>query len=101
MNGRTKTGALINALRALIQATDGSIIHERPSHSLPFCGTQICLSVDVADAKIGGRTASLSQKLSEHEFVLPGQIVADIAIARAFIADAGHCLIIDALLLDA
>lgn len=101
MNARTKTGALINALRALFPASDMSIIHERPWYSLTFCGTQICLSVDVAEAKIGDDIADLSHKLSEHEFVLPGQIVADIAITRAFIAEAGHCLIIDALLLDA
>ncbi len=42
----------------------------------------------------------LSQKLSDHEFVLPGQIVADIAVTRAVVAKGAQCLIIDALLLD-
>jgi hypothetical protein len=44
--------------------------------------------------------AALSQLLSEHEFDLPRQIVADIGITRAVTAQGGQCLIIDALLLD-
>jgi hypothetical protein len=43
---------------------------------------------------------ALSQMLSEHEFDLPRQIVADIAVTQAVATDGGHCLIIDALLLD-
>jgi hypothetical protein len=38
--------------------------------------------------------------LSEHEFHVPGHIVADIAVTHAVVADGAHCLIIDPLLLD-
>lgn len=41
-----------------------------------------------------------SKKLSDHEFVLPGQIVADITVTRAVMAEGAQCLIIDAFLLD-
>jgi hypothetical protein len=51
---------------------------------------------------------ALSQLLSEHEFDLPRQIVADIAVTgavtgpltQAVMAKGAACLIIDALLLD-
>jgi hypothetical protein len=44
--------------------------------------------------------AALSQLLSEHEFDLPRQIVADIGVTHAVIDKGAQCLIIDALLLD-
>ena len=92
--------ALHNALRAIIPAADISILHERPWHSLTFCGTQLCLSVHMSDGKWHDNVEALSQLLSEHEFDLPRQIVADIAVTQAVIAKGAHCLIIDALLLD-
>ncbi len=85
MSGRTQSGALINALRNIIPATDISILHERPWHSLTFSGTQIGLSVQYLDATWQSDVAALSQLLSEHEFDLPRQIVADIGVTQAVI----------------
>jgi hypothetical protein len=96
----TQSDALHKALRALFPAADISILHERPWHSLTFCGTQLCLSVQLQDGTWHGDVAALSLRLSEHEFDLPRQIVADIGITQAVIGKGGQCLIIDALLLD-
>ena len=101
MSGRTKTRALLHALRALLPGADINVLTERPWYSLTFSGTQLCLSVAITDAKMLGEAEILSQKLSEHEFVLPGQIVADISVTWAVVAEGAQCLIIDALLLDA
>lgn len=108
MSMRTPSRALCNALRALFPAADISILHERPWHSLTFCGTQLCLSVHMQDGTWRGDVEKLSQLLSEHEFDLPRQIVADIAVTgavtgpvtQAVMAKGAACLIIDALLLD-
>jgi len=56
--------------------------------------------VSVIDVKMLGDAEEPSKKLSDHEFVLPGQIVADITVTRAVMAEGAQCLIIDALLLD-
>lgn len=99
-----RVAALCNALRALFPAADISILHERPWHSLTFCGTQTCLSVQMQHGNWRGDVEKLSQLLSEHEFDLPRQIVADIAVTgpvtQAVMAKGAACLIIDALLLD-
>ena len=108
MNMRTQKGALIHALRALIPAADISLLHERPWHSLTFSGTQIGLSVQMQDGAWHSDVAALSQLLAEHEFDLPRQIVADIAVTGAVtgpltpavMAKGTQGLIIDALLLD-
>ncbi len=100
MSGRTQSGALINALRNIIPAADIQILHERPWYSLTFSGTQICLSVQYSDGNWHSKMEALSKLLSEHEFNLPHQIVADIAVTQANIANGLHSLIIDALLLD-
>jgi hypothetical protein len=104
MSMRTPSHALCNALRALFPAADISILHERPWHSLTFCGTQMCLSVHMQDGTWNGNADKLSQLLSEHDFDLPRQIVADIAVTgpvtQAVMAKGAACLIIDALLLD-
>lgn len=100
MSMRTQSGALINALRAIIPIADIGILHERPWHSLTFSGVQICLSAQMQDHAWRGDVAVLSQMLAEHEFDLPRHIVADIAISRAVMAQGAQCLIIDALLLE-
>lgn len=100
MNMRTQSGPLLNALRALIPGADFSILHERPWHSLTFCGTQLCLSVHMHNGKSLANADALSQLLSEHEFTFPRQIVADIAVTHAVVAKGARCLIIDALLLE-
>jgi hypothetical protein len=100
MSGQTQSGALINALRNIIPAANISILHERPWHSLTFSGTQIGLSVQYSDGPRQSDVAALSQLLSEQEFDLPRQIVADIGVTQAVIDKGVQCLIIDALLLD-
>ena len=99
MSGRMRAGAFLRALRLLVPEADLNIIHERPWHSLTFGGTQICISVTITTAETPGGLP-LSAMLAEHEFSLPRQIVADIAVTQAVVADGANCLIIDALLLD-
>lgn len=100
MIGRAGSGALLRALRTLAPAADIRVIHERPWHSLTFSGAQICLSMQVAHPTTQDFVRKLSTILSEHEFHVPGHIVADIAATQVVVADGAHCLIIDALLLD-
>ena len=99
MSGRMRAGAFLRALRLLFPEADLNIIHERPWHSLTFGGTQICISVTMTNAETTCGLP-LSAMLAEHEFCLPRQIVADIAVTQAAVADGAYCLIIDALLLD-
>jgi hypothetical protein len=63
MSMPTQAAALHKALRAIIPAADISILHERPWHSLTFCGTQICLSVHMQDGTWHGDAEALSQLL--------------------------------------
>jgi len=100
MSMRTQSGALINALRAIIPTDDIRILQERPWHSLTFSGMQIALSVQYSDGTRHRDIETLSQLLSEHEFDLPGQIVADIGVTQAVIGKGTQCLFIDVLLLD-
>ena len=76
-----------------------TILHERPWHSLTFSGAQICLSVALPVTAAEQRSA-VAQLLDDHEFSLPSQLVADIAITETAIFDGQYRLIIDALLLD-
>ena len=99
MSRRTRAGAFLHALRLLIPEAELNIIHERPWHSLTFGGTQICIAVTMTAADVTC-WSPLSPLLTEHEFCLPRQIVADIAVTLAVVADGAHCLMIDALLLD-
>ncbi|MFN3620952.1 hypothetical protein [Sphingorhabdus sp.] len=99
MSVQTNITALLRALKSLIPATEISIVHQRPWHSLTFSGTQLCLSVQLGNIISIRDSADISARLSGHEFVLPSQIVADIAATQT-VADGLPCLIIDALLLD-
>ena len=74
-------------------------MHERPWHSLTFSGAQICLSVALPITAAEQRSA-VAQLLEDHEFSLPSQLVADIAITETAIFDGQYRLIIDALLLE-
>ncbi|OYY70169.1 MAG: hypothetical protein B7Y00_05525 [Sphingomonadales bacterium 17-56-6] len=100
MIGRAGASGLLRALRTLAPAADIRIMHQRPWHSITFSGAQICLSLQVAHPTTQDFVSKLSAILSEHEFHVPGHIVADIAVTHAVVADGAHCLIIDALLLD-
>jgi len=74
-------------------------LHERPWHSLSFSGAQIGLSVALPVTAAEQRSA-VAQLLEDHEFSLPSQLVADIAITETAIFDGQYRLIIDALLLE-
>ena len=76
-----------------------AILHERPWHSLTFCGAQICLSVALPETAAEQRSA-ITQLLENHEFSLPRQLVADIAITETAILGGTYRLIVDTLLLD-
>lgn len=99
MTQQTKSRSLVRALRQLIPQTDIALVHERPWHSLTFCGAQICLFVALPEYADEQRSA-IAQMLEKHEFSLPGQLVADIAISETAIIDGKFRMMIDALLLD-
>jgi hypothetical protein len=99
MTDQAPSRSLVRALQALLPQASIAILHERPWHSLTFSGAQICLSVALPIAGAEQRSA-LAQLLEDHEFSLPSQLVADIAITETAIFDGQYRLIIDALLLE-
>ena len=99
MTAQTPSRSLVRALQSLIPQASIAILHERPWHSLTFSGAQICLSVALPITAEEQRSA-LAQSLEDHEFSLPSQLVADIAITEAAILGGQYRLIIDALLLE-
>lgn len=96
---RSLARSLVRALQALLPTASITILHERPWHSLTFSGAQICLSVALPITAAEQRSA-LAQLLEDHEFSLPSQLVADIAITETAIFGGQFRLIIDALLLE-
>ena len=77
MNGRAQPSAILRAIRLLIPESEIRVIHERPWHSLTFAGTQICLSAQIRHAKMVRKGEELRAILTDFEFDLPGQLVAD------------------------
>lgn len=99
MTRHTKARNLARAVQSLMPEADICILHERPWHSLTFCGAQICLAAQLPE-NVEKQLASLAHLLENHEFALPGQMVADIAVTETAIFDGKYRLIIDVLLLD-
>ncbi len=99
MTDQAPSRSLVRALQALMPQASIAILHERPWHSLTFCGVQICLSVALPETAAEQRSA-ITQLLENHEFSLPSQLVADIAITETAILGGTYRLIVDTLLLD-
>lgn len=99
MTYQTSSRQLVRALQALMPTAIFAILHERPWHSLTFCGAQICLSVMLPESP-EQKLSAIARQLEDHEFSLSGQLVADIAITETAILDGKYSLIVDALLLD-
>ena len=99
MTNQAPSRSLVRALQALMPQANIAILHERPWHSLTFSGTQICLSLALPITAADQHSA-VAQLLEDHEFSLPSQLVADIAITETAILGGQYRLIIDALLLE-
>ena len=99
MTDQAPSRSLVRALQSLMPTASITILHERPWHSLIFSGAQICLSVALPITAAEQRSA-IAQLLEDHEFSLPRQLVADIAITETAILGGRYRLIIDALLLE-
>ena len=99
MTDQAPSRSLVRALQALMPQASIAILHERPWHSLTFCGAQICLSVALPETAAEQRSA-ITQLLENHEFSLPRQLVADIVITETAILGGTYRLIVDTLLLD-
>lgn len=100
MNGRTRSGAFLRAMRLLIPESEIRVIHERRWHSLTFAGTQLCLSAHFQGSQMIRKEDKLCANLTDFEFDLPGLLVADIAVTPAVVTKGAYCLMIDVLLLD-
>ena len=99
MTDQAPSRSLVRVLQALLPQASIAILHERPWHSLTFSGAQICLSVALPITAAEQRSA-FAQLLEDHEFSLPSQLIADIAITDAAILGGQYRLIIHALLLE-
>lgn len=96
---RSSAVRLLRALQRLLPEASFGILSERPWHSLTFSGHQMCIS-----ARLNGPPAENVQRftkgLPNHEFCLPGQLVADIAVTERCFVAGEHSLMIEALVLD-
>ena len=99
MTEQAPSRSLVRVLQALLPQASIAILHERPWHSLTFSGAQICLSVALPVTAAEQRSA-ITQLLENHEFSLPSQLVADIAITETAILGGTYRLIVDTLLLE-
>lgn len=91
--------ALLCALRRLLPNAVFAITHQRPWHSLTFAGTALCLSACIRGKRNQDAAGQFAKLLPAHEFALPNQLVADIALAECAHADGESRLTIHALLL--
>ena len=99
MSRHSNASRLLRALQPMLPEASFRIIHERPWHSLTFAGTQICISVLVADSSMEN-AQHFMQYLPDHEFNLSGTLVADIAVTETCCDTGQQGLVIDALVLD-
>lgn len=60
----------------------------------------MCISVRI-DGPSAENVRRFVQGLPDHEFCLPGQLVADVAVTETCFVAGGHALMIEALVLDA
>lgn len=100
MSEGSKSNALCRALRKMMPKATVSLIHERPWHSLTFCGVQICICLVLSVDDHADVVARFAMELPTRDFDLPKHIVADIAVTEAATSESQSRLIIDALLLD-
>lgn len=100
MSEGLNSNVLFRALREMMPDATLSLIHERPWHSLTFCGVQVCICLVLGVEDHADVVARFATELPTHDFDLPKHIVADIAVAEAAISENQSRLIIDALLLD-
>jgi hypothetical protein len=100
MSEGLNSNVLFRALRKMIPNATLSVIHERPWHSLTFCGVQVCMCLVLSVDGHADVVARFATELPTHDFDLPKHIVADIAVTEAAISENQSRLIIDALLLD-
>ena len=80
MNCRTNLPRLLRELQRAIPHGQWHVKQERPWFSLTFSGVQLTLGYKPAHVRGAQEVAAI---LEAHEFSLPGQIVADIAVERA------------------
>ena len=99
MNNGIDPRGLLNAIRKLLPGSTLAIVSETPWYSLTFAGMRIGVLVTLSppDSHVADRFAS---ELPDHEFSLPGLLVADISATLEATDDATNRLVIDALLLQ-
>lgn len=100
MNYGVKSNGLLHALRQMAPYAELSVTGERQWHSITFSGVQVCIAMTLSTGKHAANANRLVHDLPEHEFVLNGQMVADIAVIECVTADHQSRLVVDALLLD-
>lgn len=92
--------SLIEALNAMCPDAAFLVMQQNPWHSLTFAGTELCLSANIAAENHLDVAANFAGLLSEHEFSLCDQLVADIAVVDSVTSHGKTRLTIHALLLE-
>lgn len=91
---------LLRTISALIPKPDITVIAEQPWYSLSFAGTQVSFKLILSGKGHAANATKFERQLSEQEFDIPNQLVANIAVAERIAEENQTRLIIDALLLD-
>jgi hypothetical protein len=91
---------LIEALYAICPDAEFLVTQQKPWRSITFAGTELCLSANIAAENHLDVAAKFAGLLSEHDFQLGDELVADIAVVDSVTGHGKTRLIIHALLLE-
>ena len=94
-----KTHCLVSALKNLLPGAILEQIERTDWYSATFSGEQIAITLILPGKTSAKRLESFSEVLPNHEFILPGWFVADIAVIRTETLTDYSCVYIEGLLI--
>jgi hypothetical protein len=82
MRARSRCGRLADALRVLLPGSEIDQIRETDWHSATFAGVRCEIDMRLSGENAANRAREFRDRLPDHEFNLPRNIVADIAVLQ-------------------
>lgn len=95
-----KTPPFLRALQALLPDAQITVSALRDWRSMTFNGQQLFLSARMTGEDVHQRARIFSEQLPEHEFAIPGQLVADASVVAIREVGDGVAMAIETLILD-
>lgn len=100
MTRHNRIPPLLRAIQILLPEAELRIEAMRHWHSMTFHGQQLTLSARIGGPDPEQRAAKFASYLPQHEFAIPGQLVADATVVSIRETSDGVVLSIEALVLD-